>query len=547
MVSALERETAPEDQSRFFHTGQLKDIYAGLQTGKPEAQDQLLDLVARHTHNPDFKLDSIALGSQLSIAYGLDEISAVGLLDMVDPQIAIPAISNLLQKGSEGRALQVMVDAAAHVISKINSPQTLELIPLINQNLANLGRRSDELMDEDAGDEFELNRSTVMKSLGEARTSALWNSAGKVRDRLGVILPFTGRGQSFLVLRADPETKRIICFDLEGPLSGQDNAYEVFKLIPDGEQMFRAISYYDDMVCGLVPGKREWRRENYEAGDTLKLIIPHFVHHGVKEDDIRQVSTKATLVPGVKELFNELEAEGWRRNIVSTSYSQHAYNIGAQIGLTPNDIYCTQMPLDRMKGAYSGEAGALLNEFEHRLKGFSPDDFGTAKDEELKAVLDKFYWEDLPRTKLGEATRSVAVMGGARKAWAVERVARDANAFFEQMAFVGDSITDSQAAKVIEATRGLMTAFNGNDFVIPFATIGFATTNMNHLKPALDVWQGNGRAGLRDWINNQPEPTGEFDTRYNWITDATDEQVRQIVDTHRRFRRKLRDDAAALG
>lgn len=242
-----------------------------------------------------------------------------------------------------------------------------------------------------------------------------------------------------------------------------------------------------------------------------------------------------------------LRDENWKINIVSTSYAQHAYNIGRQLGLTENDIYCTQLPLDSIAGSYSAEASALLNAFERKLKGFSPDDFGTDKDGELKASLDRFYWEDLLRTRLGEATSSITVGGGARKAWAVERIARRANAFIEQMAFVGDSITDSQAAKVVEAMRGLMIAFNGNAYVIPFATIGVATVDMNHLKPALDVWRGNGRTGLREWITNYSEPQGEFDTRFDWVADASDNHIQQVIETHRRFRGKLREDAASLG
>ena len=70
---------------------------------------------------------------------------------------------------------------------------------------------------------------------------------------------------------------------------------------------------------------------------------------------------------------------------------------------------------------------------------------------------------------------------------------------------------------------------------------------MNHLKPALDVWRGNGRAGLREWVNSYPNPQEEFDTNFDWIVDATDEKVQEIVVTHRKFRRKLRDDAASLG
>ena len=39
-----------------------------------------------------------------------------------------------------------------------------------------------------------------------------------------------------------------ICFDLEGPLSPQDNAYELMKLFPNGDRIFEVISRYDDLL-----------------------------------------------------------------------------------------------------------------------------------------------------------------------------------------------------------------------------------------------------------------------------------------------------------
>ena len=56
--------------------------------------------------------------------------------------------------------------------------------------------------------------------------------------------------------------EKIICFDLEGPLSPQDNAFEVMKLIPNGDKIFEILSRYDDILA--LEG-----REGYEPGDTL--------------------------------------------------------------------------------------------------------------------------------------------------------------------------------------------------------------------------------------------------------------------------------------
>ena len=115
--------------------------------------------------------------------------------------------------------------------------------------------------------------------------------------------------------------EKTIFFDLEGPLSPQDNAYEVMKLIGEkGAFIFEVISKYDDIKS--IEG-----RESYEPGDTLALIVPFLLLHGITEGDINRVSERAKIVDGAKDLFEKLQTENWDIYIISTSYKQHAYNV----------------------------------------------------------------------------------------------------------------------------------------------------------------------------------------------------------------------------
>jgi energy-converting hydrogenase A subunit R len=78
--------------------------------------------------------------------------------------------------------------------------------------------------------------------------------------------------------------EKTICFDLEGPLSPQDNAYEVMQLIgKEDAVIFEVISRYDDIIA--LEG-----RDDYEPGDTLALIVPFFLLHGITKEDIKNVS-----------------------------------------------------------------------------------------------------------------------------------------------------------------------------------------------------------------------------------------------------------------
>ena len=88
-------------------------------------------------------------------------------------------------------------------------------------------------------------------------------------------------------------------------MSPQDNAYEVMGLVSEGHRLFEVISRYDYLVTLE-------KREGYEPGDTLALIAPFLVHHNITEADIRDVSERAYLVDGTRELISKLEDEGWQ-------------------------------------------------------------------------------------------------------------------------------------------------------------------------------------------------------------------------------------------
>jgi energy-converting hydrogenase A subunit R len=133
----------------------------------------------------------------------------------------------------------------------------------------------------------------------------------------------------------------MICFDLEGPLSPQDNAYEVMKLAKNGGTVFEALSKYDDILA--LKG-----RTGYEPGDTLKLIVPFLIYYGITEQDIKTVSERAVLVDGMKETVDWLRGEGIPVRIISTSYQQHAHSVGERLGVSKDDIASTLLDFKSM-------------------------------------------------------------------------------------------------------------------------------------------------------------------------------------------------------
>src|SRR5688500_5634789 len=108
-----------------------------------------------------------------------------------------------------------------------------------------------------------------------------------------------------------------IAFDLEGPLTPLDAAFQLFVTAPGGPSLFRTISHYDDIL--VLEG-----REGYEPGDTLSLVLPFLLYHNVSEKDIRSLGEKAPLVPGAPDTVENLAEQGWEIFCISTSYQQFA-------------------------------------------------------------------------------------------------------------------------------------------------------------------------------------------------------------------------------
>ena len=60
--------------------------------------------------------------------------------------------------------------------------------------------------------------------------------------------------------------------DCEGPLTLNDNAFELCAhFIDDGDELFKILSLYDDYLVDEV------KKDNYKAGNTLKLIKSSFL------------------------------------------------------------------------------------------------------------------------------------------------------------------------------------------------------------------------------------------------------------------------------
>ncbi len=326
-----------------------------------------------------------------------------------------------------------------------------------------------------------------------------------------------------------------ICFDLEGPLSSQDNAYELMKLFPNGDKIFEVISRYDDLLALE-------EREDYEPGDTLALIVPFLMLHNISEDNIASLASKASLTGGAAELVSWLQSKSWKVFCISTSYEQYAIHITHKLGIYAHNVACTSFPLDRFRATLGREDSALLQQTEQDILTMSPVD----DDDRIKQRLDYFFWEKLPATTLGMAIKKVKPVGGRRKVAALNKFADTYEQPLSKWVVIGDSITDFRMLQAVEEAGGLAIAFNANEYALPYATMSLASTSISDLMEVSEAWQKGSRKGVEKIVKEKEKIGGTGDRGYfHWLSGSKD--IDEVIEVHKRIRRLVREEAGKLG
>jgi len=326
-----------------------------------------------------------------------------------------------------------------------------------------------------------------------------------------------------------------ICFDLEGPLSPQDNAYELMKLFPNGDKVFEVISRYDDLLTLE-------EREDYEPGDTLALIVPFLVLHNISEDNIASLAVKASLTGGAAKLISWVQSKGWKVFCISTSYEQYAIHITQKLGIYAHNVACTPFPLDKFRVALCKEDCERLQQVEQYMLTMRP----VTDDDRIKQSLDNFFREKLPTTELGMAMREVKPVGGRRKVAALNRFAGAYEQPLSKWVVVGDSITDFRMLEAVDEEGGLAIAFNANEYALPYSTMSLASASLIDLKEVLEAWQKGQRKGVEK-IVKQKEKAGSSGDRgyFHWLSGRKD--INDVIEIHQRIRRLVREEAGKLG
>lgn len=298
---------------------------------------------------------------------------------------------------------------------------------------------------------------------------------------------------------------KVFITDCEGPISKNDNAFEIAELyIPDGGEFFTRVSRYDDFLADVV------KKLGYKAGDTLRLILPFLKAYDVTNRKMKEFSSQdILLVPGAPDTLRFVN-EIMPSFIVSASYEHYIRALCEVVGFPFQNTYCTKVNMD----------GYEIGEYERRrLKKIAKEivgmdvitipDYATSlkeflqKDRKIVKRLDEIFWKEIPRMKSGKMAEEVNPIGGSEKANAVKDIARRLDAELCDIMYVGDSITDVDPFQLVREGGGLTVSFNGNSYAIREAEVAVLSGNTIVTSILADVFNRGGKDGVislvEDW------------------------------------------------
>jgi energy-converting hydrogenase A subunit R len=327
----------------------------------------------------------------------------------------------------------------------------------------------------------------------------------------------------------DGTVRKIFITDCEGPITKNDNAAELAEaFIPKGDVLFRKVSLYDDYLAEVV------KKDGYKAGDTLRLILPFFKAFGLNDSTMMKFSRRnIRMIPQadcmLREVLGLIPAY-----VVSTSYSPYIRAVCEALGFPFANTYSTTVSLDRydlspeekmrLKDIHAEIVD--LPDFSISSEACSPEDLSEADRQTVKR-LDEIFWSVLPDMNINRIILEVNPIGGREKALAIEKIRKAEGAELRDVFYVGDSITDVDAFRLVKTGGGLALSFNGNDWAVKEASFAVTAQSALPIGWLAMLFVSQGHLGFHDLMMSEVLP----ETRER-ITE-TSCRVRKTVRTEK--------------
>jgi len=298
--------------------------------------------------------------------------------------------------------------------------------------------------------------------------------------------------------------KRVFISDCEGPISKNDNAFEITaQFVPNGDKLFTLISKYDDVLADVL------KKPGYSAGSTLKLILPFLKAYGVTDGQMEEFSAQnLILIANSRDTLQHVRAVA-SAFIVSTSYEHYIKALCKALDFPYPNTYCTKLSLD--KYSVTEQEKMRLKEIAKEIAQMpmiaippaakSVEDFSTA-DQETIGRLDTIFWNEIASMSVGRIFSEVTTVGGSQKAASIEDAVAKLHVPLEDVMYVGDSITDVEAFKLVRENCGLTVSFNGNNYAVRNAEIAVLSENNMVTAIIADVFCRQGKQAVLKLVEN---------------------------------------------
>lgn len=288
--------------------------------------------------------------------------------------------------------------------------------------------------------------------------------------------------------------------DYEGPWVLNDFAYELCMAVFNNDRFFRNLSEFDDYLYYVE------KRKGYEAGYTLKLIVP-FISALGKRIDLDSLIKSVVYVPDAKIAAEKIIKE-CRVIVISTAYREFVDRTARFLRFS--EIHASEVDFD-MK---------LSDELRRELVE-SVDVIVSLHGEELFAMLKKIF------SKVWSAIENLRVVGAKEKAEILESYDP------KYPIAVGDSITDCKMFEKARELGGVAIAFNGNRYALEKAD--FAIVAHSAMSQALVIEQ----------IFHGKKP--RLDEKIGKVYEVEKSDFEEVVRESMKSRAELRGVVGSLG
>jgi predicted HAD superfamily phosphohydrolase len=177
------------------------------------------------------------------------------------------------------------------------------------------------------------------------------------------------------------------------------------------------------------------------------------------------------------------------------------------------NTYCTDVDLDEYelqdneKKALKSLHGRILElpDFTIPASANSAEDLSEA-DRATLSQLDEIFWQELPEMQINRIIEEVNPIGGHEKALAIEKIVDIEDAELRDVFYVGDSITDMEAFRMVKAAGGMALSFNGNDWAVREASFAVTAQSALPIGWLAVMFVNQGARGFRDLMMSEVSP-----------------------------------------